>query len=270
MEATNNEELAEAAFTTQSSIFDRIYADNTIVYYKRERVRSHVLQYLAPNGYILELNSGTGDDAIYFAEKGHRIHATDISRGMQQQLKRKVTTNGLQDRISNEICSYTELNLLQNKGPFDHIFSNFAGLNCTDELGVVLDSFDQLLKPGGKVTLVIMPEFCMWEFLLLFKGKFRTAFRRFFSDKGSKAHIEGTNFKCWYYKPSFIVNHLKCQFDVLSIEGLCTIVPPSYIEGFAKKRPSTYQWLREKENKLKSNWPWKYMGDYYIISLQKK
>ena len=60
----------------------------------------------------------------------------------------------------------------------------FAGLNCTDELGKVLDSFNDLLKPGGRVTLVILPKFCLWEFLLIFKGKFRTAFRRVFSSNG--------------------------------------------------------------------------------------
>jgi ubiquinone/menaquinone biosynthesis C-methylase UbiE len=268
--ANKNEEFAEAAFTTQSSIFDEIYADNTIVSYKRERVRSHVLQYLVPNSYILELNSGTGEDAIFFAEKGHRVYATDISTGMQQELKRKVVAKGLDDRIGNELCSYTMLHHLQNRGPYDHIFSNFAGLNCTDELGKVLASFSNLLVSGGKVTLVILPKFCLWEVLLLFKGKFRTAFRRLFSKSGSKAHIEGTYFRCWYYNPSFIVNRLKDQFDLLSIEGLCTIVPPSYIEGFAEKHPITYRILRDKESKLKSRWPWKYIGDYYIISLQKK
>ena len=101
-------------------------------------------------------------------------------------------------------------------------------------------------------------------------GKFKTAFRRFFSSNGTNAHIEGVHFKCWYYNPSFVVNRLKNNFDLLSIEGLCTIVPPSYIEGFAEKRPLTYKWLIDKENKLKSRWPWKYIGDYYIISLQKK
>ncbi|MFI5159075.1 MAG: class I SAM-dependent methyltransferase [Sphingobacteriales bacterium] len=267
--ANKNEEFAEAAFTTQSAIFDDLYANNTIVHYKRERVRKHLMQYLAPNSYILELNSGTGEDAIFFAEKGYRVHATDISTGMQQELKRKVTKKSLQNRISNELCSYTALENLQNKGPFDHIFSNFAGLNCTDELGKVLDSFNDLLKPGGKVTLVILPKFCLWEFLLIFKGRFRTAFRRFFSSKGSKAHIEGTYFRCWYYNPSFIVNRLKNHFKLLSIEGLCTIVPPAYIEGFAEKHPLTYRILRDKENKLKSRRPWKYIGDYYIISLQK-
>src|SRR3978361_1651593 len=107
--ANIDEQLAEAAFTSQSAIFDSIYSGNTIVNYKRERVRKHVLQYLAPNSYILELNSGTGEDAIFFAEQGHRVYATDISTGMQQELKRKVLAKGLDDRIGNELCSYTNL-----------------------------------------------------------------------------------------------------------------------------------------------------------------
>jgi hypothetical protein len=110
----------------------------------------------------------------------------------------------------------------------------------------------------------------LWEFLLIFKGKFRTAFRRLFSNKGITAHVEGTYFKCWYYNPSFIINRLKGQFKVLGLEGLCTIVPPSYIEGFAEKHPKAYSFLKAKEDRLKSKWPWKYIGDYYIISLEKK
>jgi ubiquinone/menaquinone biosynthesis C-methylase UbiE len=267
--ANVNEKLAEAAFSTQSSIFDEIYSGNTIVNYKRARVRDHVQQYLAPNSYILELNSGTGEDALFFAQKGHRVHATDISTGMQQELKKKVAMNGMEARVSNELCSYTMLQQLKNKGPFDHIFSNFAGLNCTNELDKVLASFNDLLKPNGVVTLVVLPKFSLWESLLIFKGKFRTAFRRFFSSNGSKAHIEGTYFKCWYYNPSFIINQLKGQFDLLGVEGLCTIVPPSYIEGFAEKHPAVYKFLKSKEDKLKSGWPWKYIGDYYIISLKK-
>jgi hypothetical protein len=134
----------------------------------------------------------------------------------------------------------------------------------------VLASFSSLLKPGGFVTLVILPKFCLWETLLVFKGKFRTAFRRFFSNKGAKAHVEGTNFRCWYYNPSYIVKRLKAEFDLVDVEGLCTIVPPSYIDNFAEKYPRTFKFLENKEDKLKSRWPWKFIGDYYIISLRKK
>ncbi len=265
-----NEKLAADAFTNQSAVFDELYANNTIIQYKRERVREHVLRYLIPGSKILELNAGTGDDAVFFARLGHFVHATDISEGMQKKLKEKIIFNQLTTYVSNEICSYTELDKLLKKGPYDHIFSNFAGLNCTGKLENVLESFDNLLRPGGTVTLVMLPKFCLWESLLVFKGKFKTATRRFFSSKGRMAHLNGSYFTCWYYSPKFIIHALKNKFNLVDLEGLCTILPPSYIEHFAEDHPNLYTFLKEKENKLKNKWPWKYIGDYYIITLNKR
>jgi ubiquinone/menaquinone biosynthesis C-methylase UbiE len=264
----DNEIDAADAFSRQSVVFDEIYSGNAIVKYKRERVRGHILQYLTPGSHLLELNSGTGEDALFFAKNGHYVHATDVSAGMQNVLRQKARL--FKDQVTTEICSFTQLEHLKNKGPYDHIFSNFGGLNCTADLDKVLLSFDALLKPGGKVTLVVITPFCLWETSLVFKGKFKTAFRRFFRGNGRKAHIEGTYFKCFYYRPSFIINTLQNSFKALQIEGLCTIVPPSYIENFAEKHPRIYQILKNKEDKLKGTWPWKHIGDYFIISLEKK
>ncbi len=268
-EKQNNEAQAATAFSKQSVIFDRIYAGNTIVQYKRERVRAHMMQLLKARSAVLELNSGTGEDAIWLAQQGHTVHATDIAAGMQQQLQQKVNALQLQDKVSTELISFTELENLAAQKQYDHIFSNFAGLNCTGRLDKVLHAFYELLKPGGMVTLVILPKFCLWEFILIGKGKFTTAFRRWFSSKGVRAHVEGTYFTCWYYNPGYIQRQLKNNFTVKQVEGLCTIVPPSYIEGFAEKYPRCYNFLKRKENKWKAAWPWKYIGDYYIISLQK-
>lgn len=264
-----NEKNAAEAFSKQSIVFDQLYSGNEIIRYKRKRVRDHVHKFLAPKGSILELNCGTGEDAIWFAQNGYTVHATDISDGMLKQLDQKIKQNRLDHKISFESCSFTQLDQLTEKGPYDCIFSNFAGLNCTEELDKVLDSFKGLLKKDGMITLVLLPKFCLWEFLLIFKGKFKTAFRRFFSKKGRRAHVEGTYFKCWYYNPGYVTRNLKKEFDVLSIEGLCSIAPPSYIENFANKHPKIYRSLVEKENKWKNKWPWKFIGDYYIISLRK-
>ena len=269
-QANINEKTVATAFSKQATFFDDLYANDTIIRYKRKRVRDHVLTYLKPRSSILELNAGTGDDAIFFAQLGHTVHATDISDVMQVMLKEKAKLNNLQVSVSTELCSYTTLEDLANKGPFDLIFSNFAGLNCTNELSKVLSSFEGLLKPGGFVTLVLLPKFCLWEFSLLFKGKFKTAFRRFTANKGAKAHIEGEYFRCWYYNPSFIKKNIGNNFEVASLEGLCTIVPPSYLQGFAEKHPFVYRHLVNKEEKWKTKWPWKTAGDYYIISLRKK
>jgi len=267
---TINEQAAAAAFSKQAPLFDELYATDTIIQYKRNRVRDHVLQWLQPGSGILELNAGTGDDAIFFARQGHTVHATDISATMLDMLAKKAKKFDLQNSITYELCSYTDLSTLQSRGPYDLIFSNFAGLNCTNELQKVLQSFNNLLKPGGLITLVVLPKFCLWEFLLLFKGKFKTALRRISGSRGTKAHIEGEFFRCWYYNPSFIRKQLEESFDMVALEGLCTLVPPSYLEGFAEKHPKIYQSLITKENKWKARWPWKVIGDYYIITLKKK
>jgi hypothetical protein len=106
--------------------------------------------------------------------------------------------------------------------------------------------------------------------MLMFKGRFRTAFRRFFSADGRQARVEGNKFKCWYYSPSAVTGALKNQFASISTEGLCTIVPPSYIAGFTEKYPRLFDYLCRQENKWKTTLPWQYIGDYFIITLQKK
>jgi ubiquinone/menaquinone biosynthesis C-methylase UbiE len=169
-----NELHAAKAFGRQAVLFDELYAGDTIIQYKRERVRTHVSQYLKPDSKILELNAGTGEDAVFFAEQGHRVHATDISEGMIDQLLAKTIHKGLTGLVTHEICSYTSLEQLTQRGPYDYIFSNFAGLNCTNQLDKVLASFSSLIKKNGVVTLVILPKFCLWEFLLIGKGKFKT------------------------------------------------------------------------------------------------
>jgi ubiquinone/menaquinone biosynthesis C-methylase UbiE len=265
-----HEQAAAKAFNKQAPVFDSTYTTNTIIQYKRKRVRDHVMRFLPPASRILELNAGTGDDAVFFAQQGHRVHATDISTGMQDALAKKTEQQQLEKKITYELCSFTELENLQQPGPYDLIFSNFAGLNCTNELQKVLSSFFYLLKPGGLVTLVILPKFCLWEFILLFKGKFKTAFRRFSGRKGARVHIEGEYFRCWYYNPSFIKKRLKDLFETVGQEGLCILVPPSYLENFAEKHPKLYHSLQKKEDKWKAKWPWKNIGDYYIITLRKK
>ncbi|MBD0284391.1 MAG: class I SAM-dependent methyltransferase [Flavisolibacter sp.] len=264
-----NELKAAEAFSKQSTVFDEIYNEDTIIQYKRKRVREHVLALLPPNASILELNAGTGEDALFFAQHGHRVHATDVAFGMQERLKQKLVDFPFRKNITLENCSFNHLARLENKGPYDLILSNFGGLNCTSELEEVLASLHPLVKPGGWVTLVIISKFCLWETLLLFKGKWKTATRRFFSQKGRQSTIEGVSFKCWYYSPDRIVRYLQPHFQPEKLEGLCTLVPPSYMEGFAQKHPKLYQFLLQKEEKLKANWPWNKIGDYFIISLKK-
>jgi ubiquinone/menaquinone biosynthesis C-methylase UbiE len=268
--AHSNEQQTATAFSRQSARFDQLYGEDGMIAYKRVRVRQHLAAILKPESLVLELNCGTGEDAVWLARQGHFVHATDLSAGMLEKTIEKIKTEKLTHYISTENISFTSLEELKNQGPYDHIFSNFAGLNCTGELDKVLASFSQLLRPGGGVTLVLLPRFCLWEFLLVFRGKFKTAFRRFFSNKGRQARVEGTFFKCWYYNPAYLKKQMAKDFDPVSLEGLCSLVPPSYMQDFDKKYPRIFSRLCRLEAKWKNHWPWRSVGDYYIITLRKK
>ena len=91
-----------------------------------------------------------------------------------------------------------------------------------------------------------------------------------FKKNGVTAHVEGTHFTCWYYNPSFIIKQLQGSFALVSLDGLCTIVPPSNIENFAGKYPVIYRSLCTLENKFEDAFPWRLIGDYYIITLRKR
>lgn len=264
-----NEAAVAEAFDRQSAHFDELYGTDKIVQYKRRRVRRHLEGRLHPGSLLLELNAGTGEDAIYFASRGHRVHATDISAGMLNVLAGKVQSCGMGAHITYERCSFTRLESLDARGPYDAVYSNFAGLNCSGEIEKVLTGLGTLVKTGGMVTLVVLPGFCLWESLLVFRGKFRTATRRLRAGKGRSAHIEGVWFPCWYYRPRTIIRLLQGEFRLTAAEGLCTLVPPSYIQGFADKHPRSFRLLRWGESLLKSSWPWKYIGDYVILSFKK-
>lgn len=263
------EQDAADAFDLQAPVFDELFANDGIIQYKRTRVRAHVLSYLNPGSKMLELNAGTGDDAVYFARLGHTVHATDLSEKMQHLLKEKVSIAGMQHMVTQERCSFNHLDQLAQRGPYDHIFSNFAGLNCSNDVNQVLLMCSALLKPGGMITIVMMPPFCLWETMLLMKGKFRTATRRWLkAGSGVPAKVEGQPFTCWYYRSSAIRLAMKGIFKAVKTEGLCTVVPPSYLQGFDIKHPVLFRHLCKLENKLKTKWPWNAIGDYYILTLQ--
>ena len=86
----HREAPAIEAFSRQAPVFDNLYANDTIIQYKRKRIRDHIESFLPAKSSILELNAGTGEDAIYFAGKGHKVHATDASRSMHAEMLKKI------------------------------------------------------------------------------------------------------------------------------------------------------------------------------------
>ncbi len=267
MRNTENEWVVSKAFSKQSSVFDELYDSNYLVNYSRKIIRKEVLRLLPGNGEILEINSGTGTDAVYFASHGFRITATDISPGMIEVIQNKVATLDLHHLVNARECSFWNLDELDDK-KYDLVYSNFGGLNCTDDLDQVLDKLINKLKPGGKAVLVIMPVFCPWERIMLLFGNTRIAFRRK-NRRSTKAHIEGEYFDVWYYNPSTVVKAMRGQAKLIRLQSLSLFVPPSAYRTFDKKYPGLLSLLERLDALFTRMWPFRNWGDYVILSFEK-
>ncbi len=254
------------AFSKQSLNYDREDADNDILRWMRKLVRNHVSEYLKKGDKILELNAGTGLDALYFVRQGYQVHATDLSDGMVKAIEEKIERHQLAARFSCEQCSYTELNKIKNRR-FEYVFSNFGGLNCIPDLQEVIKNLPDLLSPGAYITFVIMPPVCLWEMAFMLKGNFGKAFRRM-RKGGVSAHLEGEYFQTYYFSPSEVVKKFGKDFKKVSLQGLASISPPPHSNNFQKKYPSVYKSLTRVDEKMSFVFPFNRWADHFILTMQ--
>jgi ubiquinone/menaquinone biosynthesis C-methylase UbiE len=257
--------IAEA-FSRTAEKYDRFADDHPHLTRLRHKVYAHLMHLLQPGSSILELNAGTGTDAVYLAQQGYSIHATDIAPGMLQRLQDKVEHLGLQERISLQECSFTELDRVHG-GPFDAVFSDLGGLNCLPDLAPVIGKLPYVLRPGGLVTWVIMPPICLWELGMLFNGQVRFALRRL-GRRGTRAHLEGLYFQVYYMTPKQVVAAFGDQYQLLVIEGLSIITPTAESKNLVKRYPNVYRALSWLDDRLSIRPPWWGWGDFFIVSLR--
>ena len=257
--------IAEA-FSRTAGKYDDFAGDHPHLTRMRNKVYEHINRFIPLGSRILELNAGTGVDAVELARRGYIIHATDIAPGMLDRARDKMNRSGLGDRITIQESSFTETDNIQG-APFDAVFSNLGGLNCISDLKPVINQLSRVLRPDGIVTWVLMPHVCLWEIAEVFRGNFRVAFRRF-SRHGVQTHLEGLHFDVYYFSPRQVINWFGDEFELLMVEGLSVITPTAESKSFAKLYPSLYRTLSFLDDKLSPHWPWYGWGDFYILSLR--
>lgn len=263
LQTNQNSEKVNLAFTKQSEIYDEYEKSNKLLSWMRQQVYDAVLRHLKTGNKILELNSGTGTDAIFFAKLGFNVLCTDLSDGMIQKISEKIRKENLQSRIKVFQCSFTELDKLY-KEKFDFIFSNFGGLNCVSDLRLVTTHFPNLLNEGGKVCLVIMPSVCPWEILQVFKGNFKFAFRRF-NNSGVTANVEGVSFKTYYFPSHKIKSALGNKFRIIHKQGLGIFTPIPQMENFINSHKRLIKLLQKFDNMFSKHFPFNLVGDHLIL-----
>jgi ubiquinone/menaquinone biosynthesis C-methylase UbiE len=253
-------------FSSVYEEYEALSKENYSDIYRRNIIRKYIESFLNPKDTILEINAGSGIDAVYFAEKGHAVLATDIADNAEIHVDNKIKEQGLSN-LEFQKCSFTDLKSIGNR-KFNHIFSNYGGLNCAAKLEEIFSQFKDLLEPKGFVSLVIMPKYYPWEMATILKGN-KSAFRRW-KKNGVLANINSHLIPTFYYSPKQIKKAMGDDFKAVSTKNIGTFYPSLHYTSL-QKHQKTMRFLMRFDSWINNTFliP-KGIGDYFIITFQKK
>lgn len=259
--------------------YDADFTETPLGRRKRNIVHRYLAGKLHSGWRVLELNCGTGEDAVWLSERVRHLTATDISgemiRTAGEKCRRKGRTNVTLKRMSIEELSAPKgraENEGENFGAFDLVFSNFDGLNCVRDLSFFPGALRSALAPGGEAIVVLMSRFCAMELLgFAVRGKFGRAFARF-RRGGLPVNIGGgVSVHTWFHPTRALLRLFrKGGFRVLAVRGVGLTAPPTSMRDFYGRHLPFFRKLERVDELLSGRFPFNRMGDHILLHVRRE
>ncbi|MBP7687644.1 MAG: methyltransferase domain-containing protein [Thermoflexales bacterium] len=260
--------MSETAFDAVATEYDRDFTATPLARLLREQVWARLGAHFQAGDYVLELNCGTGEDALWLAQRGVQVTATDVSTAMLNVTERKARDCGVSDLIETSVLDLTAPFALQAV-KLDGAFSNFGGLNCVNDLQPLAAFLANRIKPRGQLILVPMNRWCAWEIVWhLLHRQFRTAFRRLRRD-GVEANVGRDTVHVWYPSIRILRQTFAPHFQLRRVIGLGVWLPPSYLEPVITKRPTLFRRLQRCDQLTRNRWPFSHIADHVILEFER-
>lgn len=230
---------AAQAFDSIAPVFDHRFSQWLSVAAQRRAVRTALLRAFPAGGRILELGGGTGEDALFLAQRGFRLCLTDPSPTMVSLASAKLAPYHSRTEVvaGEEYEDFASRYLAANGELFDGAFSNFAPLNCVADLRPVARGLAKLLKPGATAMLVVFGTLCPGEWITeLLRGRPELALRR--CHRGEvPARLAQREFRVVYHRRTSLVRAFAPWFVLEKRLGIGVAVPPSAAEPWISSHP---------------------------------
>jgi SAM-dependent methyltransferase len=229
----------QATFDNAAASYDEEFSFSHTGMLQRKRVHYFLQKKVAAlaGKKVLELNCGTGLDAIWLATNGCKVTATDASANMIAVLEDKLTQQP-ELCVKAMPCGFDETGQKLAGRTFDFVLSNFGGINCADSktLKQLSAQLHSITNPGAAIALVVMPKKCWWENMYFrLKGNRKERNRR--QQPGPlHVNIHGNNQLVWYYEPADIEQNFSATWTIVYTRPIGFFLPPSYMEAYFKKK----------------------------------
>ena len=259
-----NEPMISSAFNAFAATYDADFTHTLLGRWLRQRVWRVLAEVAQPGQCILELTCGTGEDALWLAQRGLSVVATDSSGAMLRVANQKAKRAGVIGKIATVQVSLQQLiaGAMPFTGPlFDGVLSNFGGLNTINDWRGLARGLSTVVKPGGWLVLVPMGPCCPWEIgWHLLHADATTAARRW--RQPATAQIGGQAISVWYPSARRLRRDFQPWFKHRHTESLGLWLPPSYLQHLVQRRPGLFARLNRLEQataRLTAG-----CGDHYI------
>jgi SAM-dependent methyltransferase len=259
---------AGIAFDAIADRYDSLFTDSLVGRAQRSAVWREVLQVFRPGDHILELNCGTGEDALFLAGNGMRVFACDASPRMIRHAQTRRIAEAPSSPVDFRLLDTEHIDALPASEQFDGVFSNFSGLNCVKDLARTARVLARLVRARGNLLLCVSTRYCLWEIAhYLLKGDLHRAFRR--CTGFARVSLEGHRLPVHYPTLRSMRKSFGPMFRVRSVTGIGVAVPPSYLEIWAQKHPGILHRCDSIDHVL-SRWPCaRVLGDHMLLHLER-
>jgi len=260
---------AALAFDAAASTFDARFGQWQSVAAQRTVVRESLAKVFPPGGTILEIGGGTGEDAVWLAQRGFKVLSTDASPAMVEAASRKLAPFSLHAETvaAEDLDHFAEHFLDDTSSRFDGAFSNFACLNCVDDLETFARGLARLLRPGSAAVLVLFGSFAPGEIVVeCLRGRPRQALRRFRRD-AAPARIGAHHFTVRYHNAHAISRAMNPWFRLARRVGIGIFVPPSAAEPWISRHPRLLGFLCRLDGLAKR--PLALLGDHVLYEFER-
>lgn len=230
---------AASAFDAIADEFDARFGNWLSVSAQRRAVRHTLAEIFPTYGRILEIGCGTGEDAVWLAERGFRMTSTDAAPRMVELTRRKLRAYPESRTIVADAAHLDAIRFeaSDTSARFDGVFSNFAALNCVSDLRPVARGLAPLVRPGGAMALVMFGTLPPGELIAeLARGRPRAAVRRF-RRRSVEARVSGRAFRIRYHDMAAIERAFAPWFRLVSRRGIGVFIPPSAAEPWISRHP---------------------------------
>lgn len=266
----------EARFDRAAKLYDAAYGPpsesgrgNALMGWLQNEFLALLRDVFPAGAGLLDLGSGTGNEAVAMVQNGYNVLGIDISPAMVRQAQIKMAVYGLQRGISFRALPAAQLHKLDERGPFQGAYSSLGTLNTEPNLPGVAHDLHDLLEPGAAFVAVVMSRHCLFETLRkLSRADNGTALDRSGEWEEARAGAGGVVAPVKFYYPDEFAAPFAPYFTVESVCAFPLWMPPIQLHALYNTNPEQFTRREGRERRMRT-WPgFRSWGDHFLMVLR--